>query len=117
MLGGEAIVWRENAKAVLRKPDGDGTVGLRGATEVAAAVQVQHDSVGETGRFDPFAWNPINARRSDAYGGWDFVRKRPKNCAGDTIIAAAFEASFDAPLGKPNREMGLKTGHEGGALQ
>ena len=63
-------------------------------------------------RFDPLAGNAIHARRSDAHRDRDFVRKRPKNRTGDAIVPATFEAALDAPLGKPNREVRLKAGHE-----
>src|SRR5262245_30467682 len=111
----EAIVRGENAKTVLRKPDRNRTVRLRRTTEVAAAVQIKHDSISGIWRLDPFAGNPVQAGRSNTHGGRNFVGKGPKNRARDTIIAATLETALDAPFDKPNREMRLKTGH--GALR
>lgn len=93
------------------KPDRYGAMCLRRTAKVTPAVQIKQDDVCGIWRLYPFPRNPVHVRGSDAHGGWDFVRERPKNCAGDSIVAATFQAAFDAPLGKPNRKMGLKAGH------
>src|SRR5215467_791971 len=109
----EAIVWREHAESVPRKPNGNGTVRLCGTAEIASAMQIEQDGFGRIRRFDPLAGNAVQAGRSHTHGGRDPVWKGPKNCTRDTIVATAFEAALNTPFGKPDGEVRLKASHEG----
>ena len=111
ILWREAIVRSENSESVQGEPDGDWTVCLGGATDVAAPVQIEKNAFCGIWRFDPFPGNPVHLGRGNPYGWRNFVRKGTKNLARDAIIAATFQAALDAPLNDPNREMRLKAGH------
>src|SRR5262245_47624405 len=85
---------------------------LGGTAKIATAVQVKEDGFARAWRFDPLAGNSIYLRRSNAYGRGNPVWEGAKDCARKPVIAATFEAPFDAPLGNPHRQMRLNAGHD-----
>ncbi len=111
ILRSEAIVWSENAEAMQREGCGDGTMRLGGTAEVAAAMQIQEDSIINVGCFHPFSRNAVHLGRRNVHRRRHFVRIRPENLARAAVIPYASQAALHAPLGDPHCEMRLQAGH------
>ena len=116
MLGGEAVVRREDTETVHGKPCGDRVVRLGRTAEIAAAVQIEEDALRGTLRFDPFTGDAVYLRLGDTHGLRDPVRSRTKNLPRQTMVATIFQTALDAPLDDPHCDVRLETGHGYGAL-